>query len=204
MLLFFAFLVVGAMMIFVWLDVGYGMFGILQSTRTEQADQNFEALLREVNLLLAQRAGFATSQMALSLQRKTALVGFNEQDSYIRTTTNKYIFRPNSCYTSCLCVYYDTSNWGIREKASIKVRCKDFGKGVYFYTRNDPSDANIGTNIRGVNVFGGTYEHLVFDGRRFGTRAMYLEKLKEGDNTYIYIAEYDAEEIARRKESATT
>lgn len=169
---------------------------------------NMEALAFRVKELSKDKRDIASQTMVYSIPDNYILVGFSHNDNLIKTDcTGESIIksRPKLCESkSCLCIYQNTggiTDWSGNDfdlkGGSSPIRCKPFEEKIVFLApAKDSNFFGAQANVRPSSNRWPSYNYLALYGicggfwrDSWGIRQIYLDKVKEGGNIFIVIAE---------------
>ncbi len=174
----------------------------------ESTINNLEALSIRISALVKDDKSLKQT-MVYTLPDDFILVGFNYQDqSPVKTDcTQESILksRSNICKSkSCLCIYKNQggiTDWSGKDfddkGAALPLKCKTFEEKVIFLApQKDPNFQGSNSEWHPSHSKWPGYNYLVLYGicggpwkTSWGIKQIYLEKYKEGENTFIFIGD---------------
>ncbi|MBS3104689.1 hypothetical protein J4234_00360 [Candidatus Woesearchaeota archaeon] len=174
----------------------------------ESTVNNLEALSTRINALVKDDKSLKQT-MVYTLPNDFILVGFNYQDQApVKTDCTQEIIsksRPNICQSKpCLCIYKNhggIADWSGKDfdgkGTTLPLKCKTFeGKIVFLTPQKDPNFQGSSSQWKPNYSKWNNYNYLVLYGicggpwrTSWGIRQIYLEKHKEGENTFIFIGD---------------
>ncbi len=183
-----------------------GLF--LSGQEYQSTVNNLEALSNRVNELVKDRKDVATQTTVYSITDDYILVGFSYNDNGMRTEcTGESIItsRPKLCQSkSCLCIYQNKggiTDWSGNDfdlkGDAAPIKCRPFEEKIVFLTpTRDSNFLGAQANTKPSSNRWPSYNYLALYGICGGfwrsswkIRQVFIDKIKEGDNTFIIIGE---------------
>jgi len=200
-------MVLGVIILVGLLFLGAKLAGLfLSKQKLDATINNFDILISSINSMVKDTDKFTSEISTYSISDEHILVGFSYRDKGRMHTacTNEDIFfsRPALCKdSSCLCIYEDTllDDFDSDLEDSNVIRCNKFNKNIVFVAPGDKEKRAFQGSRSGWSdnhPISGNYEYLVLYGSNchigtdFQVKQLYVEKIQEKDNIFIYISDY--------------
>jgi len=202
-------LVLGVMVVLALFYLGAKFSGILIGKQElDSTINNFNVMVKHANSMLKDR-DFAYRKVTYAIDKKFILVGFSYTDNnqIMRSRCSDEAIgqsKPVLCEgKACLCIYENTIGSDFDgDKENVPLTCNKFDEKLVFlaplnFNANDGFSGDMNSWSPNYYPEQSSYESLVVYGNgcntfgsNFGIKEMYLEKFRQGDNIFIYMAPY--------------
>ena len=186
------------------LGIANGLFSMFIPDRDAEALNNFGALNSAIKTLMESQSHYIFIRTPMKLNGKYCIAAFDKDFSHGEISPAlKEAYEPSQCFRkACLCLFKNP-NWGSPSSVQKSVlKCYPYDEDIVFYSQDLKGHRIIaGTN---KEVDGKQYENFVVFGwnnhgyKAFGLKDLWIEKRAAVDKVYIYIAEYDKDNVKNR------